>query len=115
MPSGRRRPRRPSRAVGVVARRPAASHDADGAPRFEEDLVDRGLLADNRARVFGVAEEQLVEVRALDLIGHRVTVVPRVLEDHRARAAGGLVPEESSVLLLETGGPDLLGQAEFLA
>src|SRR5439155_16629790 len=61
---------------------------------------------------FRVAKQQLVEVSALDVVRHRVALVPRPLEDDRPRAAGLLVPEEGAVLLLEAGGADLLRDAE---
>src|SRR5262249_11673897 len=57
---------------------------------------------------------KLVEFGALDLVGHRMPVVPGSREDDRPRAAGLLVPEEGAVFLLEAGRADLLSHAELL-
>jgi hypothetical protein len=61
-----------------------------------------------------VAQQQQVEILALDVVGHRVPVIQGFREFDRARAAGRRVPEEGSVLFLKAGGTDLLGQAELV-
>ena len=52
---------------------PGAAHPyAHRAAAFEEDVLDGRLLADLGAARRGVPQEQVVELRALDLVGHRV-------------------------------------------
>src|SRR5262249_20065367 len=69
-------------------------------------------LADLGPARHGVAQQQVVELRPLDLVRLRVVLVARVGEDDGPRRPVGLVPEECAELLLEPRGADLLGHAE---
>ncbi len=104
---------RPDLALLPVLRR---GHHADGPPAFEEHVRDRRLLPDVGAALRRVLEQQVVEVRALDLVRHRVPVVEGVLEDDGPRPAllEHVVPEERPVLLLKPRLPDLLEDAQPL-
>src|SRR5262249_36737686 len=87
---------------------------AHGPASLEEDFPHGGLFAHGGPAGRGVAQEELVELRPLDVVGHRVPVVQTPLEDDGTGPPGLLVPEERAVLLLEAGRADLLGDSELL-